>query len=179
MEQKVHSSNPAPDSQRVTVTLVLIFGHIKVTSNYYSILYYNSKIWQLPSLNTNLKQKLLSSSAKALKMCAKFNTDNISFVRLHEMYNRATPENFLLYKYSLELHQLFNTNEYNTEWVYLNLNQKYTSRQSKFITIKSNQKKVGLNALANRLSVLNNKIPLKMFNSSHDSFKIFSKKMFL
>ena len=55
----------------------------------------------------------------------------------------------------------------------------YTSRQSKFITRKSNQKKVGLNALANRLSVLNNKIPLIMFNSSRDSFKIFSKKKFL
>ena len=119
------------------------------------------------------------TKTKALKICAKFNTDNISFVRLHEMYNRATPEKILLYKYSLELHKLFNTNEYNSEWVYFNLNQKYTSRQSKFITRKSNQKKVGLNALANRLSVLNNKIPLIMFNSSRDSFKIFSKKFFL
>ena len=95
------------------------------------------------------------------------------------MYNRATPKKILLYKYSLELHKLFNTNEYNSEWVYFNLNQIYTSRQSKFIARKSNQKKVGLNALANRLSVLNNKIPLIMFNSSRDSFKIFSKKFFL
>ena len=30
-----------------------------VTSNYYSILYYNSEIWHLPSLSPNLKQKML------------------------------------------------------------------------------------------------------------------------
>ena len=31
-----------------------------VTSNVFSILYYNSKIWHLPSLKSELKQKLLS-----------------------------------------------------------------------------------------------------------------------
>ena len=39
-----------------------------ITSNFYSILYYNSEIWQLPVKNV-LKQKLLSASAKALKVC--------------------------------------------------------------------------------------------------------------
>ena len=38
-----------------------------VTSNFYSILYYNSEIWHLPSLKFSLKQKLLSVSSKALK----------------------------------------------------------------------------------------------------------------
>ena len=35
-----------------------------VTSNFYSILYYNSEIWQIPTLKTTLKQSLLSTSAK-------------------------------------------------------------------------------------------------------------------
>ena len=39
-----------------------------VTSNFYSILYYNSEIWQIPTLKTTLKQSLLSTSAKALKV---------------------------------------------------------------------------------------------------------------
>ena len=37
-----------------------------VTSNFYSIMYYNAEIWHLPSLKTSIKQKLLSASAQAL-----------------------------------------------------------------------------------------------------------------
>ena len=40
-----------------------------VTSNFYSVLYYNSEIWHLQSLKTNLKQRLLSASSKAIKTC--------------------------------------------------------------------------------------------------------------
>ena len=40
-----------------------------MTSNYYSILYYNSEIWHVPSLKTQIKQLILSASAKALKVC--------------------------------------------------------------------------------------------------------------
>ena len=48
-----------------------------VTSNVYSILYYNSEIWHLASLKSNLKQKLLSTSAKAISTCVKYCTLNI------------------------------------------------------------------------------------------------------
>ena len=43
-----------------------------ITSNVYSVLYYNSKIWHISSLKNNLKQKLLSVSAKALKISMYF-----------------------------------------------------------------------------------------------------------
>ena len=69
-----------------------------VTSNFYSILFYNSEIWHLPTLKHNLKQKLLSSSAKAIKVCVKYCTNEVSFDNLHAMYHRATPEKVLLYK---------------------------------------------------------------------------------
>ena len=39
-----------------------------LTSNVYSILYYNSEVWHLPSLNKSLKHKLLAFSANAIKM---------------------------------------------------------------------------------------------------------------
>ena len=42
-----------------------------LTSNYYSILYYNSEIWHLPSLSPETKQMLLSASANALKISQK------------------------------------------------------------------------------------------------------------
>ena len=40
-----------------------------LTSNYYSVLYYNSEIWHLPTLSPHLKLKLLSASANAIKLC--------------------------------------------------------------------------------------------------------------
>ena len=39
-----------------------------ITSNYYSIFYYNSEIWLLPTLKPLLKQKLLSASDALLKL---------------------------------------------------------------------------------------------------------------
>ena len=150
-----------------------------VTSNFYSILYYNSEIWHLPSLNANLKQKLLSSSARAIKTCVKFDSSNISFVNLHQMYQRATPDRILMYKHALALFKLFNTTHHTIEWAALNLNQVNTSRQLHFITRKSNLKRVGLNALANRFHILNGLIPLSVFDKSYDSFKVYCKKEFL
>ena len=131
-----------------------------VTSNFYSILYYNSEIWHLQSLKRNLKQKLLSSSAKALKLCLKMNTNEISFVKLHEMCHRATPDNFLLYRHALTLYKLLNSDEQTIEWVAINCNQVFTSRQIFFTSFATNLKRVGYNALANRLNILNGRIPL-------------------
>ena len=65
------------------------------------------------------------------------------------------------------------------EWVALNFNQILTSRQTKFISAKANKRKVGLNALANRAYVLNNRIPLEWFNMSFDAYKVHCKKEFV
>jgi hypothetical protein len=40
-----------------------------ITSNFYSILYYNSEVWHLPTLNPVSKNHLLAASANALKLC--------------------------------------------------------------------------------------------------------------
>ena len=53
---------------------------------------YNSEIWHLPSLKTTLKQKLLSASAKALRACTKVIDYYQSFISLHTICRRATPE---------------------------------------------------------------------------------------
>ena len=151
-----------------------------VTSNFFSILYYNSEIWHLPNLKNTLKQKILSSSAKAIKICVKFCTNDTSFLRLHEIYKRATPENYLIYKHALCLHKLVNSKAPHTiEWVSLNFNQILTTRQTSFMTHKNNKQKVGLNAMANRLKILNGKIPLSWLNMTLESFKINCKKLFL
>ena len=100
-----------------------------ITSNFYSILYYNSEIWHLPSLNTLLKAKLMSASAKALKVCM-FHPDNIiSFKRIHAINKRATPNAMMNYHLGIQLFKLYNTREHSLEWLHLNQNQILTSRQ--------------------------------------------------
>ena len=95
------------------------------------------------------------------------------------MYQRANPDRILMYKHALALFKLFNTTHHTIEWAALNLNQVNTSRQLHFITRKSNLKRVGLNALANRFHILNGLIPLSVFDKSYDSFKVYCKKEFL
>ena len=84
-----------------------------------------------------------------------------------------------LYKTALSLFKLYN-NDYNPlEFALLNFNQILTGRQTNFISIKSNVRKVGINCLANRLTVINNKIPLDWLNLSLNTYKINCKKLFL
>ena len=150
-----------------------------ITANFYSILYYNSKIWLLQSLKSNLKQKLLSASAKAIQVCVKYCTREVSFVDLHNTYQRATPEKFLLYKHAIGIFKLMNDPTFTTEWVALNFNQILTSRQTKFLSRKANNRKVGLNALTNKAYILNNKIPLEWFNMSYATIKEYCKDEFI
>ena len=72
-----------------------------------------------------------------------------------------------------------NATEYTLDWSILNFNQSITSRQNSFMTLKSNEKKVGINILANHLSILNGKIPFEWLNCSLPSYKMHCKKFLL
>ena len=150
-----------------------------VTSNFYSILYYNSEIWQIPTLKTTLKQSLLSTSAKALKVCCSSYEYYMSFINLHKSCLRATPEEMLTYKLAICLLKVYNVTFNQVEFVGQNFNQILTGRQTNFISLKSNNFKVGINALANRFYLLNNKIPLQWLNLSLNTFKVHCKKLFM
>ena len=149
------------------------------TATVYSILYYNSEIWHVHSLKQSIKQKILSSSASVLKACMKFNSRMISFERIHLMNNRATPEKFLMYKHALALYRLYNSNKPSLEWCALNLNQILTSRQTRFQIAKTNRLKVGLNALANRLYILNGQVPLSWLDGGFETFKVKCKALLI
>ena len=150
-----------------------------VTSNFYSILFYNSEIWHLHNLNTNLKHALFVASANSLKMCLNYKTDMISYIDLHKMTNRATPEMLSDYKLALSLYKIFNNESPQNEWLHLNFSQITTSRQTNFMTSKSNNLKLGINSLTNRLHHLNGKIPLEWLNKTFNCYKIECKKLFL
>ena len=141
-------------------------------ANYYSILYYNSEIWHLPSLKKELKKKLISISARAIKVAMYYPDSMISFENIHKMNQRATPETFMTYKCAIQLFKLYNANEHSLEWISLNENQILTTRQTNFIIMKTNNTKVGLNILTNRFHILNGLIPLSWLNFSLSTFKI-------
>jgi hypothetical protein len=54
-----------------------------VTSNYFSILLYNSEIWQTPFLRETPKHLIFVASSKTLKMCNHYNDRLISYTNLH------------------------------------------------------------------------------------------------
>jgi hypothetical protein len=97
-----------------------------ITSNYYSIVYYNSEIWHGPSLKPQLKQLLLSASEKALSACMFKPDASLSFIRLHEINNRATPNRFMIFKHAILLHKLYNQKQPMTEWTHLNFQHQIT-----------------------------------------------------
>ena len=150
-----------------------------VTSNFYSILYYNSEIWHLPNLNNSLKSKLISASARALKVCMYYPDPMMSFERIHAINKRATPNAIMNYNLGIQLYKLYNTREHSLEWLHLNQNQILTSRQTRFQILRSNSLRIGLNALANRLANINGKIELTWLNLSYESFKIKCKRLFI
>ena len=87
-----------------------------ITANVFSVLYYNSEIWHIPSLKHELKQKLISISAKAIKTCMYYPDSMISFENIHKMNNRAMPEAIMKYKISIQLHKLYNAANPSLDW---------------------------------------------------------------
>ena len=150
-----------------------------VTSNYYSILYYNSEIWHIPSLTLNLKKNLLSASAAALKICVKFYDSTTSFASLHAITNRAEPNKIMQYKLAILLFKVINSETTSWDFFSLFFNQNFNERNP-FINFRdTSHYKVGKNILTNRFPVLNNKIDTLWLNQSLSSYKIKCKNSFL
>ena len=122
----------------------------------------------------------MSVSAKALKVSTRpGDMWMLSFEELHEMAGRATPKKLMYYKMALQLYKTINIGVPETDWISLNLNSVNTSRQTKYITEKANNYRVGMNALSNRLWYLNGKIDLNWLNLSLDTYKVRCKCLFL
>ena len=88
-------------------------------------------------------EKSMLMMAKALKVCNRFVDNTMSFETIHELNKRATPCKILKYKLAIFLYKLFNMDFNVFEFCFLNFNQVITSRQSKFITIKTIEQKLG------------------------------------
>ena len=150
-----------------------------LTSNFYSVLYYNAEIWLIPSLNVDLKKHLLSCSAQALKLIGNQMDLRISFDQLHKINNRATPMQMMRYKHSILLYKLYNSSDETDDWMDLNWNQYFNSRCAKFKIFDDSRLKIGKNILTNRLTLVNNQIAFNWLNKCINSYKIACKRLFL
>ena len=149
-----------------------------ITLNFYSILFYNSEIWHLPTLNWNLK-KANECIGKGFEGMLEKIDIHVSFESLHRMSKRATPKKLMKYKLALCLHKIYNADFNSKEFIRLNVNQILTSRQEKYFFLKSNNIKVGINCLANRFYTLNGLIPLNWLNNTIETFKVKCKKLLI
>ena len=114
-----------------------------LTSNFYSIVYYNSDIWLMPSLKPQLLQQLLSASASALKMISYTYDHSISFDQIHSLLNRATPKMFMAYKHALMLYRIFNDSNQSCDWVSLNFQLIFNTRDQTIKVVDTSKLKIG------------------------------------
>ena len=149
-----------------------------LTSNFYSTLYYNSEIWLSNNLDNNSKQNLLSASAKALRLTRPLGTTVLSFEELHKVCKQSTPSQIALFKLSIELYKLFNSENVSMNYTRLANQIVVGRRQNFFMCFRQNNYKIGLNSLINKFYHLNGKISLDLFNLNLVGFKYRMKRMF-
>ena len=184
----IHVANTKSKANRAFFALRLIkkfFTNVEMRtlldSNFYSILYYNAVIWLTPTLRSDLKHNLLAASACALRSCLMINGFDISFVNLHKIHNKCTPEQITYYQMSLKLHKLINEHDNKLSFEHVTLMDQIvcTSRQINFQIFKIHNTRVGLNTTANKLFPLNNLIGLDKLNMNFAHYKKLAKIQFL
>ena len=85
-----------------------------------------------------------------------------SFINIHNACKRALPNQLITYKHSILLHKIYNTS-LKTDWIDLNFNQTFKSRQTQFKTTKSNNFIVRNKILNTRLTIALNHVLLFLF----------------
>ena len=150
-----------------------------LTSNFFSILYYNCEIWLMPSLSPALKQHLLAASAWALKLLGNRNDLMISYDDLHKFHKRATPTNVMKYRLSIQLFKIMNGENQNDDWVDLNFQQNFNARVDFIQIFDTSRLKIGKNIIMNIMSILSRLIKFDWLNLSLNSFKIKMKQLFM
>ena len=143
-----------------------------LTSNFYSVLYYNCEIWLSQGLNARQKQQLLAASSNALKVLNNVSDLRISYKLLHLNEKRALPMDFAKYRLAIELFKIYNGNEMSDDWMDMNCQQNYNARNLMFQINYFSRIKIGKNVICNRLNVLNNLVNLDWLNLSLISFKL-------
>ena len=126
-----------------------------LTTNFYSILYYNCDVWLIPSLKPQIKQQILLASARALRICTTNYDNPISFKQIHTINKRATPKQMMTFIYAILLNKIWNETIYSKHWLAPNFQQNCKERIESVRIFETSNSKVGKNLVVNRLKVIN------------------------
>ena len=83
------------------------------------------------------------------------------------------------YRHALELYNVYNSEDMNTDWIDLNMQQNFNGRNDYVHIVDHSRVRVGKNLLMNRLSLINDSINYDWLNLSKDTYKIKCKEKFL
>ena len=152
-----------------------------ITSNFYSVLYYNCEICLSTILNTRVMKQLVSTSTMALKLTENCQDLLISYERMHDLHKRGKPQDMMKYRLPIQLYKLYNANNHmeNVNWMDLNLQQNFNDRNNFVQIFETSKIMIGRNTLVNRFKCLNNTIEYDWLNLSLDTFKVRCKLKFL
>ena len=150
-----------------------------LTSLFYSKLYYGSEVWHLPGRSLDQNKKLKYVSANALRACDRSLTLFDNHTHIHNVSNRALPDQMMQYKHSILMFKLFKTCQPEQEFVNLNFQYNQNERIPSANFFSRSNYEQGKNILLNRIAHLNNKINKSWLNLSMDSFKVKCKELFL
>ena len=78
----------------------------------------------------------------ALKIIRNITDIRVSQASLHKLEKRATPEQMMKYRLALQLHRLYNQEIENEDWIDLNFQQNFNSRNDKVKIIDNTRLKI-------------------------------------
>jgi hypothetical protein len=110
-------------------------------NNVYLLLYFNSKLCFMKSLNANLRHQIYIASVKALQLSLHYPPEMSNYLNMQKK-TRAIPNMYCDYKLLLLSYKTFDDQIRLNEWVHLNLEQITMSHT------KNSKSKLGINAMS-------------------------------
>ena len=98
----------------------------RLTSSFYSILYYNFEIWHI---SAKAWTQAIDSSTNVLKLAPKQPDRIQSFFEVHSACKRTFTNNMMMAKHSTQLHKLYSMKWLLLDWIELNFNQTFYLRK--------------------------------------------------
>ena len=115
-----------------------------------------------------------------LRTCLSHVGFNVSFVDIHKINSKCTPQQIMLYQIALNLHKFLNSDLPLTfEKISLFDQMVCGRRQSKFEILRNFQGKIGMNTMANKFYHISKLIGLDQLNLGFVHFKKLAKIQFL
>ena len=111
-----------------------------------------------------------SISTNALKLCLQNHDPMISFLNVHSLTSRATPDKYCIFKHAL-LYKIYNNQTPKLDWIALNFNQNFNARNANLMSYSTSNYKIGRNKLSEQLMQLNNLINLNDLNLEYNLYK--------